>query len=80
MEKTKFVEQLVASWPAPFVARTETFKFTGGAVEGRSVANAESLETEAKVLGRFVLGRKVCYPTRNFAEWLANRLLKKMKN
>jgi hypothetical protein len=76
MDQKHFIESLVKSWPAPFVARSETKRFTGGSLVGRTVANIECREPENRVPGRMVIGRKVVYPTRSFAEWIARRLLK----
>jgi hypothetical protein len=76
MDEKTFVELLIAGWNAPVVARTETKKFTGGAICGRTVANIESLEPKNKVPGRMKIGRKVTYPTRPYAEWIGHRLFK----
>ena len=76
MDREKFVKELVNSWAAPHVARTETMRFSGGALSPRTVANIESKDPANKVPGRFMVGRKIMYPTRAFAEWLGERLLK----
>lgn len=74
MDRIEFTEMLIQGWNAPFVARSETGKFTGEALSGRTVANEESRGN--KVPGRVKIGRKVAYPTRNFAWWIATRMLK----
>lgn len=74
MDKKQFVEMLVKSWNAPFVARSETKQFTGGALSGRTVANAESAGDPVE--GRITIGRQIAYPTQQYAEWIARRMLK----
>lgn len=76
MDEETFIKMLVESWPAPIVARTETKLFTGGCLDGRTVANIESKEPENRVPGRMTMGRKMAYPTRPYATWIAKRFLK----
>jgi hypothetical protein len=78
MEAETFVKMMVEGWSAPIVARTETRDFTGGGLSPRSVANLESAGEQIR--GRFLIGRKICYPTENFARWIADRLLKEAQN
>ncbi len=74
MTKNEFAKTLAAGWPAPFVARSETKTFTGGALSGRTVANEESKGNV--VPGRITIGKQIAYPTLNFAKWIAARMLK----
>ena len=66
MTNENFIKALVLGWDAPFVARSETKKFTGGALSGRTVANAESAGDP--VPGRITIGRQIAYPTKQYAE------------
>lgn len=77
MTEEQFIEMLVASWPAPFVARSETGKFTGGCVSPGTIANVES--SDEKVPGRITVGRQIAYPTREYAAWLAKYFLKNIE-
>lgn len=74
MKRKDFVRMLVEGWQGPFVARSETPTFTGGALSGRTVANAESAGDP--VPGRITIGRQIAYPTKAYAEWIARRMLK----
>jgi len=75
MDKIEFAEVLIKGWnDGAFVSRSQTGKFTGGALSGRTVANEES--RGHKVPGRVRIGRNVAYPVRDFAWWIATRMLK----
>lgn len=74
MTSENFIEALLKAWNAPFVARSETKQFTGGALSGRTVANAESAGDPVE--GRITIGRQIAYPTQQYAEWIARRMLK----
>lgn len=63
-------DQMVESWPAPVVARSEVARFSGGVLHPRTLANADSLGTGPK---RINFGRKVAYPTKSLAEWMRSR-------
>jgi len=75
MTESEFVKTLESSWKAPFVARRETWAFTGGCIAPRTVSNRES--TGDKVPGRITFGRQVAYPTKPYAIWLAERFFGK---
>lgn len=65
-------KKMVAAWPAPVVARSEVSRFSGGILNPRSLANLDS-----KGVGpanRFRVGRKVCYPTTELADWMQSRV------
>ena len=65
---------LVDNWPSPLIARNQKQldKFSGGLLNARTLANADSLGIGPK--GRVKVGRKVAYPTNSLAEWLASRM------
>lgn len=75
MTQAEYAKTLETAWPAPFVARSETGKFTGGCIAPRTVSNRES--TGDKVPGRITVGRQVAYPTKPYAIWLAKRFFGK---
>ena len=64
---------LVDNWPSPLVARDQKQldKFSGGLLNARTLANADSLGTGPQ--GRVKVGRKVAYPATKLAEWMASR-------
>ena len=68
---TEGLKSLADKWPSAFVARQEVFKFSGGIVSEKSLANHDSLGTGVK--GRFRVGKKICYPVSNLIEWLESR-------
>jgi len=76
MSKQKYVEDLLKGWETKHVSRTNTEHFTGGAISSRTVANIESLDPANAVPGRFMVGRRVMYPARAYAEWIADHFLK----
>ena len=76
MSQADFIKALIEGWNAPFVARSQTKKFTGGSITGRTVANIESKDPDKKVPGRILLGRNITYPTKEYATWISEHLLK----
>jgi hypothetical protein len=62
---------LAESWPSPIVSRDQVGKFTGGALNPRTLANFDSTGEGPK--DRFKVGRKVCYPVDSLIEWLESR-------
>ena len=74
-DKAKVANALIDGWESgAFVARNQTSKFTGGALSGRTVANEESRGN--KVPGRVRIGRNIAYPVKDYAWWIASRMLK----
>lgn len=67
----EMIQELINKWPSPMVARTEIEVFSGGAMKEKYLANLDSAGLGPA--GRFRVGRKVVYPTKNAAEWLALR-------
>jgi len=68
---TNIFQEMIDKWKSPVVARTEIEVFTGGAMKEKYVANLDSAGLGCP--GRFRVGRKICYPTKALAEWLASR-------
>ncbi len=69
--ETKIFQEMLAKWPSAVVARTEIAVFSGGMMKEKYAANLDSEGLGCK--GRFRVGRKVCYPAKNLAEWLESR-------
>jgi len=64
-------QQMAERWPSALVARTESARFSGGAISEKYLANLDSQGRGPK--GRVRVGRKVCYPTIELARWLESR-------
>ena len=64
-------DEMAKKWPSEIISRTEIKKFTGGGISPKTLANADS-EGEGP-RGRFVLGRKICYPTKEVVKWLRSK-------
>jgi predicted small secreted protein len=75
MKKEKFVADLIASWSAAHVAGSQILKFTGGAINGRTVANRECVDKNP-VPGRMIVGRQRTYPKDSLAQWIADVFFK----
>ena len=67
-------QQMAERWPSALVARTESARFSGGAISEKYLANLDSQGRGPK--GRIRIGRKVCYPTAELARWLESRATK----
>jgi hypothetical protein len=61
-------KDMASHWPSPIIARAEVDKFTGGGIKPKTLANADSKKIGPK--GRFLVGRRVCYPVSSLIEWL----------
>lgn len=70
MEASIF-QEMVSKWPSAAVARTEISVFSGGMMKEKYAANLDSAGLGCP--GRFRVGRKICYPAKNLAEWLESR-------
>jgi len=64
-------DAMVTAWGSPIVARVEAQRFAGGGTSGKLLANHDALGVGPK--GKFTIGRKVCYPTVELANWLRSR-------
>ena len=67
-----FVNGLVAAWSSGYVSRHQTEKFTGGALSPGTVINRELHD---QCPGRLMIGKKMVFPVREFAIWIAERYL-----
>jgi hypothetical protein len=68
---TKAFHNMAEKWPSTVVARGQVKTFTGGALSGKTVANADSQGNGPE--GRFKVGRQTVYPVENFISWLEGR-------
>lgn len=59
-------------WRAPFVARREVYRFSGGIVTPRHLANEDSRGTGP--VGKITVNGRVAYPTASLVAWLEARL------
>ena len=63
-------EKLIASWPAPLVARAQVGAFSGGLLHPRTLANLDALKQGP---GKIVIGGKVAYDRDALARWIESR-------
>lgn len=61
-------QKMISQWASPIVARADVGKFTGGACNPKTLANADCLGDGPQ--GRFFIGRRVVYPVDSFVQWL----------
>lgn len=61
-------EAMARQWGSPVVARADVGRFSGGGLSGKFLANQDSLGQGPK--GRFMIGRRVVYPTAELVYWL----------
>lgn len=59
------------NWPAPYVAREEVKRFSGGILHPKTMANHDSNGSGPEV--RLRVGRKVMYETKSLISWMENR-------
>lgn len=64
-------DKMAAKWPSEFVARKKVDVFTGGMLNGKTVANFESRGEGPPE--KFKLGRLAGYPKASFTEWLKEK-------
>jgi len=66
-------QELAQRWSSPLVARNQEQldRFSGGILNARSLANADSLGIGPKE--RIKIGRKVAYPVDALIEWLEQK-------
>ncbi len=69
----KVLRDMAEKWPSTMVARSQVSIFTGGAISGKTVANADSQGTGPE--GRFKVGRQIVYPVDAFISWLETHWL-----
>jgi len=77
MNREKIINEMIEKWPSSIVARTEVSRFSGGAINGRTVANLESKYKNGEYRGslpeKLRIGGKVVYRAESLARWLVNR-------
>lgn len=66
--------ELARKWPSPLVARDQRIldQFSGGVLNARTLANADSAGKGPK--GKIRVGRKVAYPVESLVAWLAAKI------
>jgi hypothetical protein len=65
------LSELVSAWSAPYVARKQVAKFSGGILHPRTMANLDSLGKGPR--GRIRMGRAIAYPTGELVAWMQER-------
>lgn len=65
-------KDMAVRWPSSIIARAEVEKFTGGGIKPKTLANADSKGVGPK--GRFLVGRRVCYPVQSLLEFLSQNV------
>ncbi|XCN72849.1 MAG: hypothetical protein Q3M24_21605 [Candidatus Electrothrix aestuarii] len=71
-EKQIDLSAFAEKWPSAFVERSKLSEFSGGVLNGRTMANLDSKGTGIK--GRVKIGdRKVIYPVHEVISWLEAR-------
>lgn len=63
--------QLSEKWPSPLVARSEVKRFSGGLLNGRTLANLDCQGRGPR--GKVVVGRRVAYTVESLVEFLRER-------
>jgi len=67
-ERFELINRLKQSWGAPLVAREKVGDFSGGVLNPRTLANADSLGVGPE--GRVKFGRKVAYTVESLIDWM----------
>jgi len=64
---------LADNWPSKLVHRSQPTldRFSGGILNARTLANADSLGTGP--VGRIRIGRKVAYPVQSLIAWMQEK-------
>jgi hypothetical protein len=70
--KQDIFDEMAERWGSPVVARTELKKFSGGLLNGRTMANRDSLG--CGIAERFRIGKMIAYPTSAVADFLRERV------
>lgn len=71
MESKFNFEEMAKTWPSGLVARSEVGRFSGGLLNGRTLANLDSAGMGPP--NRIRVGRKIAYPVRDLIRWIAGR-------
>lgn len=65
-------DELAARWPAPIIARREVFRFSGGILNPRTLANLDAAGLGPR--GKFTAGpRQVAYVVKDLVAWMRER-------
>lgn len=73
MSTHSMIEKLLCSWSSPYVSRNEVYRFSGGIVSPKTLANADSEGNGPQ--NKYYFGkRKVFYLATDLAEWIAARV------
>ncbi len=70
-------QRMKERWSSELVSRQEAFKFSGGVVSAKTLANADSAGTGPN--GRLKIGRTVAYPVGDLCAWLESRVTQKQE-
>jgi len=71
------LKRLCERWPSEIIAREQIGNFSGGAMSPRYVANLDSVGEGPP---RFMVGRKVCYFTKDLVDWMQKRVSMPKRN
>jgi hypothetical protein len=71
--KLESILSTISETAPPILTRTGIEKITGGAIKAKSLANIDSIGEDC-IPERLTVGRKVCYPTPAFINWLRTRM------
>lgn len=70
-------DDMVEKWPSTVVARCEIKQFTGGALSRKTLSKYDTEGNGPR--GKFILGRRVCYPINQLIEWIKS-IMKECKS
>ena len=71
MEDDDLKKMFKGAYDSPIVQRSHIKKLTGGLLDGKTVANYDSLGTGPPK--RFRMGNKIFYPVDEFLDWFIKR-------
>jgi hypothetical protein len=63
--------RMAAEWPSEILSRNKVGEFTGGMIDGRTMANFDS--NGEGIEDRFYIGNKTGYFVKSFIKWLESR-------
>ncbi len=70
----RIIDMMAEKWPSSIVCRKAVKEFSGGLLNGKTLANADSKGTGPE--GRFLLMNQVAYPVESLCAWLKQRASK----
>jgi hypothetical protein len=74
-EKQRLYEEYMESWDSPIVLRTDVGRFSGGALNPRTMANRDAKGTGVKQV--FKCRNRVFYRKADVAQYLINQVIEK---